>query len=720
MAVFLSPVGGVGAQFFDNNGNPLSGGKLYTYAAGTTTPQTTYTTSAGNVAHTNPIVLDSAGRVSGSSEIWITAEVVYKFVLKTQNDVILGTWDNVSTVSSASQIIYTPSSTSLLTSINVQEALDELSDETTGSAHVGFIQSNANAVARTIQSKLRDFVSVKDFGAVGDGITDDTAAIQAAIDADLGNVLFPAGIYRTTAPITMTEVTVSLYGEGKRFNIGVASEILIDHAGIGILIADKAHIGVFLQDLRFNRAAAYLTQGANISLDGNGPSPSEVVSHINMLRVHIQGGAYALLLRGVIFGAFDYVTINSSLNGVIFNGAGSTFPANNVISFSQLSISGATTAAITFQGDAGRNIMFFNCDIESSNYTIYINPNTTIQNLVFDGLWLEDNAQPIVIWSGTQLYFKHIRNANNVGIKLFDRSSLETGTASDVVVEGQYGGSVTHYLGASNVTASNVLISNVGGYSYAVTALTGSRANGYLIEPAVSGAQIMGTSVMDIVRQSGAFGKNYLINWNIPGSSSWNKTGATTVQTETDPLGGNTAYSWNGYVEGGRVTPPAIAVGQFYEMVLWAKGAGLIRLQNFGRPFYYNIDTTSWTRLVFRVKITDLSQVMDSMLIDLIPNVPNGIQIWRPGIYDVMDAIDTRPSIQQSIYEGGYIDTAYTYGVRERINIIVYGTSVPSAGDWLVGDKVMNTIPTAGGNIGWVCTTAGTPGTWKSFGAIAV
>ena len=720
MPVFLSPVGGAGAQFFDNNGNPLIGGKLYTYAAGTTTPQATYTTSTGNVAHTNPIIFDAAGRVSGSSEIWLTAEVVYKFVLKTQNDVILGTWDNVSTVSSASQIIYTPSSTSLLTSINVQEALDELSDETTGSAHVGFIQSNANAVARTIQSKLRDFVSVKDFGAVGDGITDDTAAIQAAIDADLGNVLFPAGIYRTTAPITMTEVTVSLYGEGKRFNIGVASEILIDHAGIGILIADKAHIGVFLQDLRFNRAAAYLTQGANISLDGNGPSPSEVVSHINMLRVHIQGGAYALLLRGVIFGAFDYVTINSSLNGVIFNGAGSTFPANNVISFSQLSISGATTAAITFQGDAGRNIMFFNCDIESSNYTIYINPNTTIQNLVFDGLWLEDNAQPIVIWSGTQLYFKHIRNANNVGIKLFDRSSLETGTASDVVVEGQYGGSVTHYLGASNVTASNVLISNVGGYSYAVTALTGSRANGYLIEPAVSGAQIMGTSVMDIVRQSGAFGKNYLINWNIPGSSSWNKTGATTVQTETDPLGGNTAYSWNGYVEGGRVTPPAIAVGQFYEMVLWAKGAGLIRLQNFGRPFYYNIDTTSWTRLVFRVKITDLSQVMDSMLIDLIPNVPNGIQIWRPGIYDVMDAIDTRPSIQQSIYEGGYIDTAYTYGVRERINIIVYGTSVPSAGDWLVGDKVMNTIPTAGGNIGWVCTTAGTPGTWKSFGAIAV
>jgi hypothetical protein len=47
MAVNLSPIGGVAGQFFDNNGDPLVGGKLYTYAAGTTTPQTTFTSSSG-------------------------------------------------------------------------------------------------------------------------------------------------------------------------------------------------------------------------------------------------------------------------------------------------------------------------------------------------------------------------------------------------------------------------------------------------------------------------------------------------------------------------------------------------------------------------------------------------------------------------------------------------------------------------------------------------
>ena len=71
MTVNLSALAGAGQQFFDNNGNPLSGGKLYTYAAGTTTPKTTYTSITGLTAHTNPIVLDSAGRVA-TGEIWLT------------------------------------------------------------------------------------------------------------------------------------------------------------------------------------------------------------------------------------------------------------------------------------------------------------------------------------------------------------------------------------------------------------------------------------------------------------------------------------------------------------------------------------------------------------------------------------------------------------------------------------------------------------------------
>jgi hypothetical protein len=93
MAVFLSPVGGAAAQFFTNSGVILSGGKLYTYAAGTTTPQVTYTSSLGNTNHANPIILDSAGRVPGG-EIWLSTSP-YKFLIKDSNDVLIGTYDNI-------------------------------------------------------------------------------------------------------------------------------------------------------------------------------------------------------------------------------------------------------------------------------------------------------------------------------------------------------------------------------------------------------------------------------------------------------------------------------------------------------------------------------------------------------------------------------------------------------------------------------------------------
>ena len=94
MAVLLSPVGGVAAQFFTNAGVPLSGGKIYTYAAGTSTPQATYTTGLGNIQHSNPIVLDAAGRVP-TGEIWLTDGLSYKFVLKDANDVLIATYDNI-------------------------------------------------------------------------------------------------------------------------------------------------------------------------------------------------------------------------------------------------------------------------------------------------------------------------------------------------------------------------------------------------------------------------------------------------------------------------------------------------------------------------------------------------------------------------------------------------------------------------------------------------
>jgi hypothetical protein len=163
-------VGGVAAQFFTNTGAVLTGGKLYTYLAGTTTPATTYTTSVGNVARTNPIILDAAGRVPGSGEIWLTVGIAYKFVLKDSTDVLIATYDNVNSID-ASQISYDP--------------------------------PFASSVITNVEAKLSEIVSVKDFGAVGNGSTNDTAAIQAALTTGC-TVLFPSGTYLISSTVTLT------------------------------------------------------------------------------------------------------------------------------------------------------------------------------------------------------------------------------------------------------------------------------------------------------------------------------------------------------------------------------------------------------------------------------------------------------------------------------------------------------------------------------------
>lgn len=71
-------------QWFDSNGDPLNGGQLFFYVAGSSTKQDTFNSSAGSVANANPLVLDSAGRPS--SEIWMTTGVSYKVILANSTD----------------------------------------------------------------------------------------------------------------------------------------------------------------------------------------------------------------------------------------------------------------------------------------------------------------------------------------------------------------------------------------------------------------------------------------------------------------------------------------------------------------------------------------------------------------------------------------------------------------------------------------------------------
>jgi hypothetical protein len=98
MSAMLPPVPKV--QFFTAAGVPLVGGKLFTYASGTTVPLATYTDATGGTTNANPVILDSRGEAN----VWLGPSL-YKWVLYDANDVLIWTVDGIGTTFAAQSTV---------------------------------------------------------------------------------------------------------------------------------------------------------------------------------------------------------------------------------------------------------------------------------------------------------------------------------------------------------------------------------------------------------------------------------------------------------------------------------------------------------------------------------------------------------------------------------------------------------------------------------------
>ena len=473
MSVNPSPIGGYAGQFFDNNGQPLSGGKIYTYAAGTTTPQTTYTSAAGATPHSNPIVLDSAGRVPGG-EIWLTDGLVYKFVIETSSGILIGSYDNITgvnsnfvnytvqeevitatagqTVFNLSTINYTPGTNSLSVYIDgvnqyVGDSYLETDSNTvtfTSGVHVGgevkfttAIQTTTGAVnadivaydppftggvATNVQDKLAQYVSVKDFGAVGDGVTDDTAAIQAAIDAALSDnlaVYVPSGVYSHTGLSISTDLRPSFYFYGDSagdYSPATTGSILKDvGSGYSLTIATPTPNSHVPFPCRI--------EGLTFQSDGGQDGGILVVGKSSVCIEHCTFTGYtqaaAACLSYSTNGIFEGVQkvsncyFASSDIGVYFF----TEYANNVITFDKNTFIDLNSG-IQFGG--GMAVQARNVNIvynHFENVLAYpIHAYGALWNCLIQGNYFENNATPaspaIALFQGPGAYPQHHRNVH--------------------------------------------------------------------------------------------------------------------------------------------------------------------------------------------------------------------------------------------------------------------------------------------------------------------
>ena len=319
MTVNLSALAGAGQQFFDDNGAPLAGGKLYSYDAGTTTPQVTYTSASGSIAHTNPIILNSAGRVS-TGEIWLTEGSTYKFVLYDSANVLIASWDNITGINDRD----------VITSINA--------------LNVQYDPAGTGAVATNVQAKFRQIVSVKDFGAVGDGVTNDYAAFDKA--NSFNNFAVPVGNYKLDSNLTLTKLIAFAPGAVLTLSPGVTVTFAKGQENISPLLFGAVGDGITNDTVAIQAAINSLPTGQTL----NGLGLTYLVTSTLNLKAN-------MMLENFVF---DFSTAPNS--GELLNAVG-TIGSEIVIT------AGLTEGQITFNVADGSSFAADNyVYIKSSNY----------------------------------------------------------------------------------------------------------------------------------------------------------------------------------------------------------------------------------------------------------------------------------------------------------------------------------------------------------------
>lgn len=219
-AVVYSLPWGPKPQFVDANGAPMSSGTLTFYAAGTVTPQNTYTDSTGNTANSNPITLNSRGETP--NEVWLTSGATYKLVLKDSSGTTVWTVDNISGVNDVAAQTGSEWIASGLTPTFVSSTSFTVAGDQTSTLHVGRRLKTSNT-GGTIYSTI----TASAFGAV---TTVTVANDSGSLDSGLSSINY--GITSASNPSIAP-------GMVHRKGAAVASASTTD---IWSIVGDYAHV----------------------------------------------------------------------------------------------------------------------------------------------------------------------------------------------------------------------------------------------------------------------------------------------------------------------------------------------------------------------------------------------------------------------------------------------------------------------------------------------
>ncbi len=290
--------------FLDIDGQPLDAGYIYLGVANQATeanPISAYWDAALTVPATQPILTRAGFPVNAGVPARVYVNSDFSIVVKNRNGF---------------QVFSSPTCTDRFNDAVVQ----------VDSSDVTFLQAGTGAVTRTAQAKMRDTVSVKDFGAVGDGVADDTAAIQAAVTYAINNgykaVYAPAGVYVVSATVNMGRMCLRGDGDGSRIKptISDGSAVLSFAAGTNLFSLYSFRIDSDLNQADFVSGAINAQNCIGIKINSSGGTYS---ARYLMRDVVVRGCKTGYDINGFI-GTLDNIWALNCETGLIATSFNST------------------------------------------------------------------------------------------------------------------------------------------------------------------------------------------------------------------------------------------------------------------------------------------------------------------------------------------------------------------------------------------------------------
>lgn len=558
-----------------------------------------------------------------------------------------------------------------------------------GSDIVGFQQAGAGSTPRTSQDKMRESVSTKDFGAVGDGVTDDTAAIQAALNSGATKVELSAGTYNTTAPIVIPS-GISFVGEGQRL-----SKIRKNHAGDGVTLSNAlAYNGLEIGGFSVYAVAPYKQTGTGVKI-------TQAV-RTTLKDINVSDCGYGLSMLTCYANSSNNLTIDRC-------GVGLFIQTSNHNKFNVTTIISDTGfIGVEMIGTSYSN-NFDTLDVEYALYPLWLKSGTT--SVTFTNYYAEFNTKGARLDAGVKaIRFDTVFNSS---VEMFDTAtfaatSVEVNNLVDDFPVGIGGVSVRGNIGTPGIsTTQNDVLFQLGvlsaAYDFSDFSKFGLNAGSYF-------------------EWTGEPRKNYINAQDLSSGAQWVGTGTVTA-VGSPTIGGVTAYRFaaGAYRTHAISTDTAMAGRTFTVCVLVNGPAGakfvISQTDNVTetRAKTYVLGAGG-KRYVFLTTSWGAGSTGPNIGFTIANTGSTTLDFALPCIWEAPGPLPlTARDRNASGYTSYPIVTFQNFGSTVK----VFGAAAPATGSWKVGDVVMHTAPAAAGSIGWVCTAAGTPGTWKTFGAIA-